>query len=249
MLTQSDEMEPSRFKHPSEYPSLKIENINKSVAQIKRILDEKQLVAQAILPISSYIEWDQNPQIIPEEDWQSLSIIFDGRYRIDDLLDILEKNIDIKAGIFLMLASRVNEVAKKMSNKIVNIFSTISFAVGTTPIPFQDLYILFSFQCLMIMLIAYLAGCDLSFESARKVMISIGGNGLAGLGFRALAQQSVKAMNLWVPVSGSFVSGSIAATGTRAIGKASIKYYFDGVSLEVLREIFESAKAEDSSPE
>lgn len=253
ILTRADAMHPPREMEPEKYSDLKKSNIKQSIERMRRVLVDQELTTSALLAVSSYIEWNMegtpedeeiDPTSIPEEDWHKLSIGFDGRYNIDLLLDILDKNIDAKASIFLMLATRVDKVARKISKKVIKVFTTASAAVGANPIPFSDLYILFSIQVLMIMLIAYLAGYEISFESAKKLVVSLGGSGLAGLGFRSLAQQSAKTLNIAAPGSGSVASGGIAAAGTYAMGAASIKYYFDNLSPEELLKVYESTKEE-----
>lgn len=253
LLTQADAMNPSREIVPEEYSDLKKSRINQAVEKMRRVLDSQELSTTALLAVSSYIEWKRegfpesgpiDPSSIPEEEWHSLSIGFDGRFNINLLLDILEKSIDAKASIFLMLATRIDKVARKISKKVARVFATASAAIGANPIPFSDLYVLFSIQVLMIILIAYLAGHEISFESARKLVVSLGGSGLAGLGFRALAQQSAKTLNIATPGAGSAVSGGIAAAGTYAMGIATIKYYFDNLSPEELLQVYKSTKEE-----
>lgn len=242
LLTRADEMPPSREKEPEKYPAHKVLKIQQSAEQVKRILDNQGISYLDVFSVSSYIEWNQEPSTLSEEEWSNLKIDFDGRYKIDYLLDLLEDNLQIRAGIFLMLATRLDRASRKLSRKIAKVFSTAAAVVGVNPIPFSDLYILLALQSLMLMLIAYLAGYDISFNSAKKLIISLGGNGLAGLGFRALAQQSAKALNVVTPGAGSLVSGGVAAAGTYGVGEAAIQYYFDGLSPEKLYRVYEDAK-------
>lgn len=74
---------------------------------------------------------------------------FNGRYNINELLDLLENNIDIQAGIFLMLATRADQVTRKIADKISKAFLTIAGVIAFTPIPLSDIIILMSLQVLL----------------------------------------------------------------------------------------------------
>ena len=140
-----------------------------------------------------------------------------------------------------MLATRLDRVSRKLSRKIINAFTAASGLIGMSPIPLSDLYILLAIQSVMVMLVAYLAGSDISFKTAQKIIVSLGGNGLAGLAFRVLAQQSAKALNVIAPGAGSVAGGGIAAAATYGMGEAAIRYYFDGILSENLRQVYEKA--------
>lgn len=75
--------------------------------------------------------------------------------------------------------------------------------------------------------------------------LSMGGIVGAGYGFRLLAQQASKILNVFWAGSGSAVSASIAALGTSAIGKAAIAYYIDDKTIEEAKSTFEASRKED----
>ena len=241
---QVDKLQESREKNPNNYSERKKMNIEDAEYQFSKILKENDITPLAILPISSYIEWNEDPTKVKKEKYGKLKVIFDGRYNIDKLLDLLENNIDIKAGIFLMLYSRLDQVTRKITTRFNRIFSGISFTIGLTPIPFSDIFLLSGLQAVLIILVAYLGGRDINFKTAKELLVSLGGAGAAGFSFRLLFQQGSKLVNLIYPGAGSFLSAGIAAAGTYAIGKAAISYFIQGVSKDKLKDIVKRAQDE-----
>jgi predicted GTPase/uncharacterized protein (DUF697 family) len=239
VLNQVDELEPSRIKEPQNYNEKKFKNIELAKQQIRSLLTEKKVLFNEIIPVSSLIEWDEDEDDIKymrAREREELKIEFDGRYNIDALLDILEDNIDINASIGLALATRLQQVTKKLSEKITNIFGGIAGTIALTPIPLSDIYILTSLQVILIMIISSISGRDASFETAKEMLVAVGGAGAVGFVLRTAAQQASKLVNLIFPFAGSGISSSIAAGGTVAIGKIAIKYFIDDVGYQAINE-------------
>ena len=111
-----------------------------------------------------------------------------------------------------------------------------------TPIPVSDIYVLLIIQSALVCLIASLSGRDISLNTAKEFILSIGGVVGVGYVFRLVAQQASKFLNAIWPGSGSAVSSGIAALGTSAIGKAAIAYYIDGQDIEEAKKVFELSK-------
>ncbi len=245
VASQVDKLEPAREKVPDEYPRRKRENIREAVRQLREDLKADGIEPIETLPVSSYVEWETDPtELTSAEDRQRLSMRFDGRYNVDRLIDLLEDNIDLEAGIVLMLAARLDRLARRIADRFIRIFAGISGAVGSTPIPTSDIFVLMPLQVLLIMLIAYLGGRDLSYSSARELLMSIGVAGPAGYGLKMLFQQGRKLANLLYPGAGSALSGSIAAGGTYGIGRAASAYFLRETAEEELEEIArESARS------
>ena len=139
----------------------------------------------------------------------------------------------------LRMAARLNDVVHRIAKHLNKIFSGISATIALTPIPVSDVYILLVLQAILVSMIASLSGRDVSLESAKEFIFSMGGIAGAGYTFRLVAQQASKLLNGIWPGSGSAVSSAIAAAGTAAIGKTAISYYIDGVDLEEAKEKFE----------
>jgi len=238
LASQVDKLEPSRVKEPDDYPDRKRDNIEEAVRRLREDLEADGVEPLEVLPVSGYVEWDTDPTTLGSaEERQRLSIRFDGRYNIDRLLDLLEDNIDLEAGIVLMLAARLDRVARRIADRFIRIFAGIAGAVGSTPIPTSDIFLLMPLQVLLIMLIAYLGGRDLNYSSARELLLSIGVAGPAGYGLKMLFQQGSKLANLLYPGAGSALSGSIAAGGTYGIGMSARAYFLQDTPAEKLEEI------------
>ena len=171
--------------------------ISKAEEELEKILDDHGVKPLAILPVSAYLEWNEEPTTLEPKEWSRLRIKFDGRYNINKLLDLLENNIDLSASIALMLATRVDQVGRKISEKFTNVFSSVSLAIGASPLPVADFPVLLALQTTLVMVIAYLSGRDMSYDTAKKFLVSLGGLGAVGFGLRALAQQAAKFLNIF----------------------------------------------------
>ena len=254
VINKCDEMAPSRFKNPVENPENKINKINEVVQYYKGIIVKNGLKIDNIIAVSSLIDW-QTPdgmeidvdsiKNLPKYDIDNLQIAFDGRYGIEELLDILEEAIlDFEAQMGLRMASRLNEVVKRLAKHLNNIFSGISATVALTPIPVSDIYILLIIQSMLVCLIASLSGRDISLDTGKEFIFSMGGIAGAGYVFRLIAQQASKFLNAIFIGSGSAVSSGIAYIGTSAIGKAAIAYYIENKTMNEAKKQFEKAKQE-----
>lgn len=242
VVNKCDEMAPSRFKLASEYPKNKIDKINEVVLYYKDIIVKNKLKIYDIIPVSSLIDWQtpdgmevsvEDIDNLPQHDIDNLQIAFDGRYKIEELLDILEEAIqDFEAQMGLRMAARLNDVVIRVAKQLNKIFTGISASVALTPIPTSDIYILLILQSIMVTLIASLSGRDVSIDTAKEFIFSISGVGLVGYGLRLAAQQGSKFINAICPGAGSTVSATIASVGTNGIGKAAIAYYIEGNSID-----------------
>lgn len=242
VVNKCDEMATSRFKLASEYPKNKIDKINEVVLYYKDIIVKNKLKIYDIIPVSSLIDWQtpdgmevsvEDIDNLPQHDIDNLQIAFDGRYKIEELLDILEEAIqDFEAQMGLRMAARLNDVVVRVAKQLNKIFTGISASVALTPIPTSDIYILLILQSIMVTLIASLSGRDVSIDTAKEFIFSISGVGLVGYGLRLAAQQGSKFINAICPGAGSTVSAAIASVGTNGIGKAAIAYYIEGNSID-----------------
>lgn len=252
VVNKCDEMAPTRYKNPLEYPENKIKKINEVVQYYKSIIIKNGLKIDNIIPVSALIDWMtpdgmevsvEDIDNLPQHDIDNLQVAFDGRYRIEELLDILEEAIlDFEAQMGLRMAARLTEVVHRIAKHLNNIFAGISATVALTPIPISDIYVLFVLQMVLVSLIASLSGRDISLGTAKEFILSMGGIASAGFTFRLFAQQASKLINVLWPGSGSAVSSAIASIGTVAIGKAAIAYYIDEKTINEAKEKFEEAR-------
>ena len=255
VVNKCDEMAPSRLKNPNEYTESKTKKIAEQVQHYKEIIVKNNLKIDDIIAVSSLIDWmtadgteidADSIESLPVSDIENLQIAFDGRYHIEELLNILEKAIlDFSARMGLRMALKLQEVVRRIANQLNKSFSAMSATVALSPIPISDIYILLLLQGILVCLIASLSGRDISLDTAKEFVLSMGGIAGAGYGFRLLAQQASKILNVFWAGSGSAVSASIAALGTSAIGKAAIAYYIDDKTIEEAKSTVEASRKED----
>jgi predicted GTPase/uncharacterized protein (DUF697 family) len=242
VLNQADEMEPHQT---SEYTDRKLKNIEKAIAQVREIILQQSLSVDAIIPVSSYIDWgksDEELKLLTEKDKENLQIEYDGRYNIEQLQNLLESLIsDTYAVMGLRAAGRAELVMLRLADKFTKIFSTISASIALTPIPISDVFILCILQGILVALIAALGGRKLSLEAAGEFAVSMGGVGTVGFGLRIFAQQAAKFLNIF-PGAGSAISAGIAASGTWLIGNAAKKYYLQTMDMDTVLKEYEKEK-------
>lgn len=254
-VNKCDEMSPTRFKTADEYPQNKIDKIEEAVKYFKSIIVNNGLKIDDIIGVSALIDWQtkdgleidpENIKNLPQHDIEELEIAFDGRYNIDKLLQVLDKAIvDTEAQMGLRMAFRLEELVRRLSNHLTNIFAGISATVAITPIPIADIYVLVVLQGILVTLIASLSGRDISLETAIEFIFSLGGVAGAGQIFKIIAQQASKLLNGVFPGAGSAVSSTVAFAGTESIGKTAIAYYIDGKDIKAAKKIFKKLQKEN----
>ena len=242
IITQIDELAPSRIKEPNQYPSEKEHLITEKMNQLKRIFAQHHLEATAFLPVSSYIEWN-------ELEDGTRSIGFDGRVGIEELIDFLEDSLDVRAAIHLGLSIRLHSISERIAMRFIKIFTTLAGTVALSPLIATDIAVLLALQSILVMIIAYLSGRELDFKTAREVLVSLGGIGATGFTLRMIAQQGSKFANLVLPGAGSAISASIASGGTYAIGKAALAYFLRDADESDLKSIVKQAREEYDAKE
>lgn len=197
VVNKCDEMAPSRLKNPNEYTESKTKKIAEQVQHYKEIIVKNNLKIDDIIAVSSLIDWmtadgteidADSIESLPVSDIENLQIAFDGRYHIEELLNILEKAIlDFSARMGLRMALKLQEVVHRIANQLNKSFSAMSATVALSPIPISDIYILLLLQGILVCLIASLSGRDISLDTAKEFVLSMGGIAGAGYGFRLLA--------------------------------------------------------------
>lgn len=248
VINKCDQVQPDNDKNPARYAPKKLENIEKITAYYKQIIDSNKLSIQNIVPVSSFIHWQDKDgneldaetiNNMPYNSLSELQIGFDGRYNIENLRTVLENSIvDVDAQRGLKMAFNLNELIQRLAKRMNVVFSGIASAISLTPIPIADLYVLLTLQALLVTLIVLLSGREISIESAMEFIFSMGGVAAAGNVFRLAAHQLVKL----IPVGGSAISAAIAYAGTYAIGKAAVSYYIDGKDIKEVKKTFNKDK-------
>jgi len=123
---------------------------------------------------------------------------------------------------FTMARGAQTEIAERLLKS----FAALCGLVAVQPIPLADLPILTALQSLMVSLIVYVSGRQVSPKLIGEFAAAVGINVGAGFIFR----EGARAIAKIIPVWGSAVSGVVAGAGTYAIGRAAIAYFIEGGS-------------------
>lgn len=238
ILNQADRVAPTQYIKPEDYTEQKLQNIEKSIEQKRKIFQEQNFKIDSIIAVSSYIDWGVAEDEIKEmtlSERESLEIAFDGRYHMDEFVAALSDSIDAEARMGLLISAGLTKIVERLSKKLKNIFAGVAALIAVTPIPLADIYILTTLQGVLVTFIALLSGREINLKTAQEFIMSASGVGLGGLAFRAAAQQLAKLGNAVFPGAGSVVSSSIAYMGTEMVGEAAIKYYIKGIDIKKVR--------------
>ncbi len=254
VVNKCDEMAPARYKDPDAYPANKIAKIDAVVQNYKSIIVENGLKIDDIIAVSSLIEWKmqdgmeidvESIENLPQADINDLQIAFDGRYHIEELLDILGEAIhDFGAQAGLRMAARLDDVMCRFAKQLTRTFSMMAAGIAFSALPIADVYLLLMLQAILVSLIASLSGKDVSLETAKEFILSMGGVVGAGFTFRLIAQQGAKLANLLYPAAGSVLSAGIASAGTTLIGKTAIAYYIEGKNMDEAKKMYDEVNKE-----
>lgn len=231
-LTQCDELDPTSQKDPNKYGAVKRRNIDLALEEVGAQIKNSNLNVKDIVVTSALMEYNdgeltnEDLDKMSDEDRKNLVPTLDGRYNIEDLkMKLFDSITDMHAQMGLVANFRVNRALKSVAQKMVHPFAGIGAAIAAEPIPVADIFILCALEAMLVMLIAYLSGREISYKAAGEMVIALGGVGVVGFGCKVVAQQAVKFLNLF-PGAGSSISAAIAAAGVEAIGKSAIAYYF-----------------------
>lgn len=230
VLTKCDELAPSSKKTPNEYNEKKLNNIHEAEDFFTSIIKDNGLNPNSVIVTSALMEYEQSYDELegmPIVQRKEIRPETDGRYHIDELQQLLFDTIkDTKAIMGAAAVFRSNKILKSIANRFTHIFASIGGIVAAEPIPIADIFILCSLEALLVMLVALLAGRELSYTAAGEFVVGLGGVAGIGFAFRAIAQQAAKLANLF-PGAGTLISAAIATAGIESVGNAAIKYYFN----------------------
>lgn len=246
VLNKADAMQPIQYDNPFEYSARKLDNIRLKCCEVEKIIREVGLEVEDIIPVSSMIDWGYSPEELEEmkpERLEKLKIKLDGRYNITKLIDTLEKNIDSEAAMGLMFAASLEKALERIADKLIGIFTAIAGVVAANPLPIADMVVLTSLEVVMVSLIAYLSGEELSIKAAEKFIGSLFGIGIGGNIFRLTARQLSK----MIPGGGFMISAGIASGGMYVIGKSAIQYYIYGRTMNSVSGIYKKFMKEFSN--
>ncbi|MFC5407922.1 GTPase family protein [Larkinella bovis] len=180
-----------------------------------------------VLGVSSYQSWKNDIRRSDE------------RWRIDTLLDYIFNEIPREGKLAFARLSQLRSLQESLANRLTQVVAAICGGIAAVPIPFGDIVPITGLQIALISAIGYVAGRQLSQETAREFLTAIGATIGAGLVLREVARASIKFL---FPGGGSVISAGIASSATLGIGKAAIAYFIQNAGIERARQIFKSER-------
>lgn len=227
-LHKPDEEDPDDLKEKRDRVTV-IENLLKAKFEADPYLKEHLIT---VIGVSSY------------QSWKNDTLRSDERWRIDELLDYIFNELPKEGKLAFARLSQVRTLQESIANRLTQVVAAICGGIAAVPIPVGDIIPITSLQVTLIIAIAYVAGRQLSSQSAKEFLTAIGATISAGLVLREIARASVKIL---FPGVGSVVSAGIATTATLGIGKAAIAHFIQKTSIENAKRVFEGERTRKKS--
>jgi uncharacterized protein (DUF697 family) len=149
-------------------------------------------------------------------------------------MSVLAKAVPNEARVEMVRISRDREAQVEIAQMLVKSTTAICTAIGAQPIPLADLPILTALQLAMVSGIMYVSGRERSLRAATEFVAALGVNVGAGM----ILREGTRALLKFFPGWGNVVCGMVAGAGTYAIGRATIVYFLEGVSLKDARRTY-----------
>ncbi|MFB6804000.1 GTPase [Peribacillus butanolivorans] len=227
VITQVDELDPPHYKQvPFDAHPKKKQHIDEAIGLMAKRFKESEISLLNIIPICSYIDFDENG-----------NIEYDMRWNIDLLSDYLIEVLPSEAKLKTAKAIQSQFVKKKFARTIVGTFTAIASLIGAEPIPFADFPILTGIQGLMIVVIGFIADKDINTKTASEFITALGIN----VGIGLLVREGVRAAVRFIPGAGLAVSGAVAGAVTYGIGQAAIAYFIENKDMNQAKEAYKNA--------
>lgn len=149
-------------------------------------------------------------------------------------MSLLARTVPNEGRVEMVRISRDRGAQVEIAQMLVKSTTAICAAVGAQPIPLADLPILTALQLAMVSGIMYISGRERSLRAATEFLGALGINVGAGM----LLREGTRALLKFFPGWGNVVCGMVAGAGTYAIGRATIVYFLEGVSLKDARRTY-----------
>ncbi len=149
-------------------------------------------------------------------------------------MSLLARQLPNEARVEMVRIARDRAAQIEIAQALVKSTTAICAAIGAQPIPLADLPILTALQLVMVSGIMYIGGRERSLRAATEFIAALGVNVGAGM----ILREGTRALLKFFPGWGNVVCGMVAGAGTYAIGRASIVYFLEGVSLKDARRTY-----------
>jgi uncharacterized protein (DUF697 family)/GTP-binding protein EngB required for normal cell division len=223
VLTQTDLLEPAREWPPT--PG------GRKMTRIKEILD---FVVGKIIGAKAFEPFDKAEPAygykITEESFVSGVIPVaapappEPFWNVEQLSECIGQLIPKEAQLDFFQAQQRKALLKNVALNMVDRFATTAALIGSTPLPIADMFLLTPLQMLMVAMVGGLSCRSMTVATAGEFMGASGATVAAGFALREVARQAMK----FVPFLGAPVAGGIAYSGTRAVGRSAVSYFFLG---------------------
>jgi small GTP-binding protein len=144
--------------------------------------------------------------------------------------DLIPAIIDAHPRMAVTVGRALPRFRKLAARRTIRDSSMMAAVVGAEPIPGVDIPLLIAVQVRMLLRLAMIYGEDMSAARARELMGAIAG----GIAIRYGAQELAKI----IPGPGWLIAGAVAATGTAALGNATIAFLEQQLSPAQLRNLY-----------
>ena len=149
-------------------------------------------------------------------------------------MSLLARELPNEARVEMARIARDRAAQIEIAQMLVKSTTAICAAIGAQPIPLADLPVLTALQLVMVSGIMYIGGRERSLRAATEFVGALGVNVGAGM----ILREGTRALLKFFPGWGNVVCGMVAGAGTYAIGRASIVYFLEGVSLKDARRTY-----------
>jgi uncharacterized protein len=149
-------------------------------------------------------------------------------------MSLLARELPNEARVEMVRISRDRGAQIEIAQMLVKSTTAVCAAIGAQPIPLADLPILTALQLAMVSGIMYISGRERSLKAATEFVGALGVNVGAGM----ILREGTRALLKFFPGWGNVVCGMVAGAGTYAIGRATIAYFLEGLSLKDARRTY-----------
>jgi uncharacterized protein (DUF697 family) len=155
-----------------------------------------------------------------------------------EFMSMLARGMPNEGRVEMARIANDRAVQGEIAQSLVKSTSAICAAIGAQPIPLADLPILTALQLLMVSGIMYISGRERSLRAATEFVGALGVNVGAGM----ILREGTRALLKFFPGWGNVVCGAVAGAGTYAMGRASIVYFLEGMTLKDARRTYLSSR-------
>jgi uncharacterized protein (DUF697 family) len=161
-----------------------------------------------------------------------------GKSAAGHFMSMLAREMPNEARVEMARIANDRAIQGEIAQTLVKSTSAICAAIGAQPIPLADLPILTALQLMMVSGIMYISGRERSLRAATEFVGALGVNVGAGM----ILREGTRALLKFFPGWGNVVCGAVAGAGTYAIGRASIVYFLEGLTLKDARRAYLSSR-------